>query len=69
VHTFNLSIWEAETGKALEFKASLDYKASSRTARATQRNLVLGRKKKKQKQQNKTNKKKTPKPWTNILEK
>jgi hypothetical protein len=38
-----------------EFKASLDYKVSSRTARATQRNTVLKKQKNKTKQ--KTNKK------------
>jgi hypothetical protein len=46
---FNPSTWEAEAGGFLEFKASLVYKVSSRTARATQRNPVL----KKQKQTNK----------------
>jgi hypothetical protein len=43
-----------------EFEASLVYKVSSRTARATQRNPVS----KKQKQKNKNkNKKKTKKNW------
>ena len=47
VHTFNPSTWEAETGRFLsEFKASLVYKVSSRTARAIQRNPVLKKKKK-----------------------
>jgi hypothetical protein len=36
-HTFNPSTWEAGIS---EFKASLVYKVSSRTARATQRNPV-----------------------------
>ena len=36
-HAFNPSTWEAEA----EFKASLVYRVSSRTARATQRNPVL----------------------------
>jgi hypothetical protein len=40
-HTFNSSTWEAETGGSLEFKASLVYRVSSRTARATQRYSVL----------------------------
>jgi hypothetical protein len=35
---------EAEAGGFLEFEASLVYKVSSRTARATQRNPVLGEK-------------------------
>jgi hypothetical protein len=38
VHTFSPSPWEAEAG--CEFKASLVYRVSSRTARATQRNPV-----------------------------
>jgi hypothetical protein len=42
VYPFNPSTWETEAGRSLssEFKASLDYKVSSRTARATQRNTV-----------------------------
>jgi hypothetical protein len=36
VHAFNPSTWEAEAGGFC--KASLMYRASSRTARATQRN-------------------------------
>jgi hypothetical protein len=40
VHAFNPSTWEAEAGGFLEFKASLVYKVSSRTARAIQRNTV-----------------------------
>ena len=41
VHTFNSNTWEAEAEvmESLEFKASLIYRASSRTAKATQRNL------------------------------
>jgi hypothetical protein len=40
-HTFNHSTWEAEAGRFLsEFKASLVYRVSSRTARAIQRNPV-----------------------------
>jgi hypothetical protein len=37
-HAFNPSTWEAEAGS--EFEASLVYRVSSRTARATQRNPV-----------------------------
>ena len=37
--TFNSSTWEAEEGR--EFEASLVYRVSSKTTRATQRNLVL----------------------------
>jgi hypothetical protein len=40
-HAFNLSTREAEAGGFLEFEASLVYRVSSRTARATQRNSVL----------------------------
>jgi hypothetical protein len=39
VHTFNPSSWEAEAGIS-EFEASLVYRASSRTVKATQRNPV-----------------------------
>jgi hypothetical protein len=42
-HTFNPSAQEAEagrSGRAFEFEASLVYRVSSRTARATQRNPV-----------------------------
>jgi hypothetical protein len=35
------STWEAETSGSYEFKVSLIYKVSSRTARATQRNPDL----------------------------
>jgi hypothetical protein len=38
-HAFNLNTWEAEAGR-FEFEASLVYRVNSRTARATQRNLV-----------------------------
>ena len=48
-HTFNPSTWEADTGKS-EFKVSLVGRATSRTARATQRNYVLEKKKKEEKQ-------------------
>jgi hypothetical protein len=46
-HSFNPSTREAEAGE-FEFKASLVYKVSSRTARATQRNPVLKQNKTKQ---------------------
>jgi hypothetical protein len=44
-HAFNPSTWEAEAGGSHEFEASLVYKVSSRTARATQRNPVSKKKK------------------------
>jgi hypothetical protein len=40
-HTFNAHTWGAEADVSLEFKASLVYRVSSRTARATQRNPAL----------------------------
>ena len=39
-HAFNPSTWEAEAGGFLSFEASLLYIASSRTARAIQRNSI-----------------------------
>jgi hypothetical protein len=45
-HAFNPSTWEAEAGGFLESEATLVYRVSSRTARATQRNPVLEKKKK-----------------------
>ena len=45
VHTFNPSIWVAEAGR-FEFEASLVYRVSSRTARATQRGPVSKEKRK-----------------------
>jgi hypothetical protein len=40
-HAFHPSTWEADAGKRIsEFKVSLVYRVSSRTARATQRNPV-----------------------------
>jgi hypothetical protein len=48
-HAFNPSTWEAEAGGSLEFEASLVYRVSSRTTRATQRNPVSKKKKKKKK--------------------
>jgi hypothetical protein len=53
-HAFNPSTREAEAGGFLSSEASLVYKVSFRTVRATQRNPVL----KKQKQTNKNNNKK-----------
>jgi hypothetical protein len=47
VHAFNPSTPEADIGKSLKFKVSLIYRASSRTARATQGNPVSKKKKKK----------------------
>jgi hypothetical protein len=42
VHTFNSNTWEAEAEvmESLEFKASMIYRVSSRTAKASQRNPV-----------------------------
>lgn len=38
VHAFNSSTEEAKTGRSLEFKANLVYRASSSTTRVIQRN-------------------------------
>jgi hypothetical protein len=57
-HAFNLSTWKAEAGGISEFEASLVYRVSSRTARATQRNPVS---KNKTKNQNQTKPKKQQK--------
>jgi hypothetical protein len=67
-HAFNPSTREAEAGGFLEFEASLVYRVSSRTARATQRNPVSKNQKNKNKQTNKqTNHKDTQQkqvtPW------
>lgn len=40
-YAFNLCTWQAEAGES-EFKGSLVYRVSSRTARATQGNPVSG---------------------------
>jgi hypothetical protein len=48
-HAFNPSIWEAEAGGFSEFKDSLFYKVSSRTAKVIQRNQKKKKKKKKNK--------------------
>lgn len=45
-YTFNPNIWEVEAGGSLDFEGSLFYRLNSRTARATQRNPVLKKKKK-----------------------
>jgi hypothetical protein len=39
-HACNSSTWEAEARQISEFEASLVYRVSSRTAKATQRNPV-----------------------------
>jgi hypothetical protein len=49
-HTFNPSTLKAEAGGFLSSRASLVYRVSSRTARATQRNPVLKKTKKKKKE-------------------
>jgi hypothetical protein len=49
-HAFNLNTQEAEAGSLCEFKASLVYRLSSRTARTTQRKLVSKNQKEKKKQ-------------------
>jgi hypothetical protein len=51
-HAFNPSTWEADR-QISEFEASLIYRVSSRTARATQRNPVSKKKKKKRKKERK----------------
>ena len=48
-HTFNLSTKKAEASTSLEFEASLVYRMSSRTARASQRNPVSKKQKWKKK--------------------
>jgi hypothetical protein len=51
-HAFNSSTWEAEAG-GFEFSASLVYRVSSRTARATRRNPASKKQKKKKKKKKK----------------
>lgn len=46
VHAVNPSTQETKVGRALEFKGSLVYIVSFRTAESTQRILVLKKKKK-----------------------
>jgi hypothetical protein len=51
LHAFNPSTWEGGRGRWIsELEASLVYKVSSRTARATQRNPVFKNKQNKTKQ-------------------
>ena len=50
VHAFNPSSQEGRSRQISEFEASLVYKVSFRTARATQRNPVSKKRKEKQKQ-------------------
>ena len=57
-HAFNPSTWEAEAGR-FEFKASLVYKVSSGTARATEKPCL------KNKQTNKQTYKQKPKTKPN----
>jgi hypothetical protein len=52
-HAFSPSTWEVEQAEFWVLQASLVYRVSSRTTRATQRNPVS----KKQKKQNKTKQK------------
>ena len=49
-HPFNPSTWEAEAGRFLSSEASLVYRMSSRTSRATQRNPVLKKQKEKKRE-------------------
>jgi hypothetical protein len=51
----------------LEFEASLVYRVSSRSARATQRNPVSKKQKTKTKQNTKQNKQKTKVPTTEVI--
>ena len=62
-HAFNPSTWEAGR-QTYEFEASLVYRVSSRTARATQKNPVLENKQTNKKQ---NNNKKTQKNQTNQI--
>jgi hypothetical protein len=58
-HAFNPSTWEGGKGRQIsEFKASLFYRVSSRTARATQRNHVSRKEKRKKKKKKKKKKEK-----------
>ena len=53
VHTFNSNTLEAEAGESLKIEASLIYRGSFRTARATQKKLVLKKTKQTKKQKTK----------------
>jgi hypothetical protein len=66
VHAFNPSTWEAEAGGSLESEASLVYRVSSRTARATQRNRLKTKQNKTK--QNKTKQNKTTKKADTVAE-
>ena len=52
-HILNPSTWEAEAGDHCEFEPRLVYGASSRTARATQRNTVWKRTKQNERKEKK----------------
>ena len=52
VHAFNPSTWEAEAS-GFEFEASLVYRVSSRTARATQRNCLEKKRERKRERERK----------------
>jgi hypothetical protein len=56
-HAINPGTWEAEAGRS-EFEASLVYKVSARTARATQRNPVFSERKKERKRERERKRKK-----------
>jgi hypothetical protein len=45
VHTFNPSTWEKDSGRSLEFEASLVYRVSSRTAGVTKKKKKKKKKK------------------------
>jgi hypothetical protein len=64
-YAINPNTEEAEAGGSFEFKASLVYRMSSRTARDTQKSLVLGEKNEKQKKKKKAHYK--PREWCNLL--
>jgi hypothetical protein len=51
--SYNPSTQEAEAGRVSEFEASLVYRVSSKTARATQRNPVLKKNKTKREEKRK----------------
>ena len=61
VHAFNRSTWEAEADGSLSSEASLVYRTSFRTARATQRNPVSNKNKNKNKNKTKQKQKQTNK--------
>jgi hypothetical protein len=69
VHAFNPSSQEGRSRQISEFEASLVYKVSSRTARATQRNPVSKKTKQNKTKQNKTNKQTKTKRKTKAKQK